>query len=282
MSGFTKLVPEIIRSSIWDEPPEIRCVWITMLAVKDADGYVRGTPSSLQRMSNVGMEHVHKALQIFEADDLASHTPDHDGKRIESVPGGWVILNHDLYKARDMNAEHAEYMRNWRKKKDVTKRDSHVKHASVSVSDSVSVSGVEGESEGEGVGCGIVVPLTPRDGDYEPPQKLVDEWATCYPGVDVPQTLREIRAWNLANPTRRKTRRGILKHINGWLNKEQCNSRAPGERCKGRSPSMYELKTKLDLKQTRFAQLGENDRDNETRRKLRVEIRELKRQIEEL
>ena len=38
MSGFTKLVPEIVMSSIWNESPEVRCVWITMLAIKDENG----------------------------------------------------------------------------------------------------------------------------------------------------------------------------------------------------------------------------------------------------
>ena len=35
------------------------------------------------------------------------------------------------------------------------------------------------------------------------------------------QALRNIRAWSLANPTRRKTHSGILRHINAWLTKAQ-------------------------------------------------------------
>lgn len=52
-------------------------------------------------------------------------------------------------------------------------------------------------------------------------QSHVEELERLYPGVDVPQTLKEIRGWNLANPTRRKTASGIAKHINGWCAKEQ-------------------------------------------------------------
>lgn len=37
MSGFTKLVPEIVMSSIWNESPEVRCVWIAMLATNALD-----------------------------------------------------------------------------------------------------------------------------------------------------------------------------------------------------------------------------------------------------
>lgn len=66
----------------------------------------------------------------------------------------------------------------------------------------------------------IMVPL--NDGsDFAVTEPMVIEFERLYPAVDVPQTMREIRGWNLARPTQRKTRGGILKHINGWLAREQ-------------------------------------------------------------
>lgn len=50
---------------------------------------------------------------------------------------------------------------------------------------------------------------------------MVTEWADTYPSVDVPQTLKEIRAWCIANPTRLKTPGGCHKFINSWLAREQ-------------------------------------------------------------
>lgn len=47
------------------------------------------------------------------------------------------------------------------------------------------------------------------------------EWEALYPAVDVPQELRNMRAWLQANPKRRKTGRGILRFVNGWLAREQ-------------------------------------------------------------
>ena len=47
------------------------------------------------------------------------------------------------------------------------------------------------------------------------------ELAKLYPKVDVAQTLNEIRGWNIAKPSRRKTRRGVLSHINAWMAREQ-------------------------------------------------------------
>lgn len=52
-------------------------------------------------------------------------------------------------------------------------------------------------------------------------RNFATELERAYPAVDVPQTLREIRAWNLANPRNRKTKNGIQRHINQWCNREQ-------------------------------------------------------------
>ena len=52
-------------------------------------------------------------------------------------------------------------------------------------------------------------------------QAEVDEWKKLYPAVDVLQELRKMTAWCEANPTRRKTKRGIKAFIVNWLNKEQ-------------------------------------------------------------
>jgi hypothetical protein len=101
MSGFTKLVPEIVQSSLWNEPAEIRCVWIAMIATKDASGYVRGDARTIARVANVPIESAKAALALFQEPDPSSHTPDNEGRRIIAAPGGWIILNHEIYRARD-------------------------------------------------------------------------------------------------------------------------------------------------------------------------------------
>jgi hypothetical protein len=47
------------------------------------------------------------------------------------------------------------------------------------------------------------------------------ELEAAYPAVDGPATLREIRAWCVANPTKRKTARGATRFINRWFEKVQ-------------------------------------------------------------
>jgi len=84
MSGFTKLVPEIVHSSVWNESPEIRCVWIAMLAVKDENGYVRGDAKTLARIANVSLKHTEAALRKFQDPDDSSHTPDNEARKRSS------------------------------------------------------------------------------------------------------------------------------------------------------------------------------------------------------
>jgi hypothetical protein len=153
MSGFTKLVPEIIQSSIWNESSDVRVVWITLLAAKDETGYVRGDAKTIARMANVPLEAAVEALRKFQEPDESSHTPDNEGRRIGAAPGGWVILNHELYRLRDHRVEHAEYVRAWRiarKSGNVKKCESQVTHPSASASASSSASeekGVKGEGK---------------------------------------------------------------------------------------------------------------------------------------
>ncbi|MBW1678374.1 MAG: hypothetical protein JRJ79_17725 [Deltaproteobacteria bacterium] len=77
----------------------------------------------------------------------------------------------------------------------------------------------------------IKIPLVHKNGDGKPKeypitQAMVDEWRDLFPGIDVMDELRKARAWSLANPTRRKTERGILRHLTTWLTKAQDRARA--------------------------------------------------------
>lgn len=56
-------------------------------------------------------------------------------------------------------------------------------------------------------------------------QAQVDEWSGLYPAVDIMQELRKMAGWLDANPSKRKTKRGILRFVNGWLAREQDKGR---------------------------------------------------------
>jgi hypothetical protein len=58
-------------------------------------------------------------------------------------------------------------------------------------------------------------------GEFGLSAEQLAEFEKLYPAVDVRQTLNEIRGWNLAHPSRQKTPRGVLGHVNSWMAKEQ-------------------------------------------------------------
>lgn len=83
-------------------------------------------------------------------------------------------------------------------------------------------SSAEALSPGEQVNGNAVAYIPLNDGtEFAVTQPMADELAKLYPLVDVPQTLNEIRGWNLTHQARRKTRKGVLGHINTWMAKEQ-------------------------------------------------------------
>ena len=160
MSGFTKLVPEIVMSSIWNESPEVRCVWITMLAIKDENGIVLGTEETLARIANVTLQHVTDAIERFSSPDKNSRTPDNEGRRIAKCDGGWIVLNHGKYRENDavLREKTRERVRRFRERRAMEKGSQTgnvtvtLPSASASASASVSASEIKDRVQGKGKG----------------------------------------------------------------------------------------------------------------------------------
>ena len=66
----------------------------------------------------------------------------------------------------------------------------------------------------------VLIPLNDNT-EYPIGQSLIDEWSQTFPAVNVLQELREMRVWCLANPHKRKTRRGVDSFAVRWFGKEQ-------------------------------------------------------------
>lgn len=73
----------------------------------------------------------------------------------------------------------------------------------------------------------VVIRLPLVDGtEYPFLERQVDELTALYPAVDVPQQLRNMRGWLMANPKNRKTKSGIMRFVTAWLSREQNSARA--------------------------------------------------------
>lgn len=55
---------------------------------------------------------------------------------------------------------------------------------------------------------------------------MISTWEETFPAIDVRACLKRIKLWNEDNPTKRKTKTGIKRHISAWLEKEQNKGRA--------------------------------------------------------
>jgi len=110
MDTFAPLFQRIVDSSLWDEPDYVVKVFLTMLAKKDADHVVRGSAYNISKWSRKTEEEVIKALKVLSSPDKKRLEPQpHDGRRIQKVDDGWLVLNGAYY--RKMAQEVAEKAR---------------------------------------------------------------------------------------------------------------------------------------------------------------------------
>jgi hypothetical protein len=130
MTGYTKLFPSIVHSTVWRAPNATRLVWITMLALADRDGQVEASLPGLADAARVSLDECTEALQYLQQPDPWSRTKDFQGRRIVPTDGGWLLLNHEKYRrkldAEDRKTRAAERQKRHRdRRRDVTERDSN-------------------------------------------------------------------------------------------------------------------------------------------------------------
>jgi len=98
---WTPLWSKIVDSSVWSEDDVVRIVFITMLAKKDSDHIVRGSAYQIGRWANKGEADVLKALKVLASPDKKRLEPQpHNGRRIEKVEDGWLMLNGEEYRLK--------------------------------------------------------------------------------------------------------------------------------------------------------------------------------------
>jgi hypothetical protein len=114
-TGWTPLFESIINSSVWRESKETRLVWITILAKKDRNGFVRSALWALARDAGVSEVECAKAVKVLESPDKDSACRDNAGRRIQPVDGGWLVLNHDLWRDRINRANRLVAQAAWQK-----------------------------------------------------------------------------------------------------------------------------------------------------------------------
>ncbi len=130
---YNKLFARILDSSIWLEPPTTRIVWITLLAAMDQDGFAHfAALDNLAARARVTIDEAVRAVECFLAPDLNSSNPANEGRRIERVPGGYLILN-----ATEARATYNRLIQREQTRARVAKHRAKTTHVTKSVTESL-------------------------------------------------------------------------------------------------------------------------------------------------
>jgi hypothetical protein len=118
--SFALLFSSLLDSSVWiGQPHHVVRVWIAMILLKDEQGIVSQTVRGLARRACVTEVEALEALKVLQEPDADSRNPENEGRRIEAVRGGWLLLNHKPYRSRQaLELERARKRDDARKRRD--------------------------------------------------------------------------------------------------------------------------------------------------------------------
>ena len=125
MSYYFPVFADIIDSSIWEEPDFVIKVFLSMLAKKKRGGYVWGSVFNVSRWAKKSEAETMEALRILSSPDTKRLEPQpFEGRRIQKVDGGWLIINAEYYQRKMKEANdrvsNAERQSRHRQKKNAT------------------------------------------------------------------------------------------------------------------------------------------------------------------
>jgi hypothetical protein len=89
----------------------VRVVWVTLLALKNRHHIVEASVPGIAALARVTLEEASDAVRVLESPDAHSRSKDHEGRRIQSVDGGWLVLNGEKYQRKLSAEERRVYLR---------------------------------------------------------------------------------------------------------------------------------------------------------------------------
>lgn len=112
MNTWTPVWSKLPDSSVWAESKDVKILFITMLALKDRDHVVRYNAFELARKANLSEAEVLAAIEVLKSPDTRRLEPqDFEGRRIEKVEDGWLLLNGEKYRRKMQEIYRKEYKR---------------------------------------------------------------------------------------------------------------------------------------------------------------------------
>lgn len=101
--AYSKLHSSLVNSSLWCAPDPIRLLFVTFLAICDADGCVYGSRGGIARQANIKYPQKPDPFDVLmqpdpDSSDLKRH-PENHGRRIIEIEGGFQLINYAFYRA---------------------------------------------------------------------------------------------------------------------------------------------------------------------------------------
>lgn len=114
MNYWVPVFSKIVDSSLWREDDAVVKVFLTMLAKKDMDHIVRANAFMIGEWAKKTEAETIKALAVLSKPDTKRlEKQPFDGRRIEKVSEGWLVLNGQFYKDMMQKAKRREYKADW-------------------------------------------------------------------------------------------------------------------------------------------------------------------------
>lgn len=200
-------------------------IWMHILLLANwTDGYFKGNPikrgelvtsiNNLMLVTGIKSDNtIRKWLKVFESEDMISlkstnkytHINIVNYDKFQDVGETLAELNaqqsayQSAYQGAQRSADNIRIIRNIRSKEDInTTCPEQTSFASEQVID--------------------LPPLLLKDGSrFHISQNHLNEFIDAYPSVDVRDQIMKMSQWLKTNPTKRKTKNGIMRFINSWI-----------------------------------------------------------------
>ena len=200
-------------------------IWMHILLLANwTDGYFKGNPikrgelvtsiNNLMLVTGIKSDNtIRKWLKVFESEDMISlkstnkytHINIVNYDKFQDVGETLAELNaqqtadQTAYQSAQRSADNIRIIRNIRSKEDIN------------------TTCPEQTSFASGQETGLP-PLILKDGSrFHISDNHLNEFVDAYPGVDVRDQIMKMSQWLKTNPTKRKTKNGIMRFINSWI-----------------------------------------------------------------
>ena len=224
MQGWVKVHRSMMDNQIIMKSPDHLAVWMFLLlhaTHKEQPATFKGKEITLKpgqlitgrkmiaEKINISESKVHRVLALFEAERLIEQQTSNKNRLIY-LPA-WD---------KQQSAEQQEQQVNSKLNNKTGKSERQSEHKQECI--------IENEIKNEIIICpeqapdrsGILLPLVDKS-FYDVPLSLIEQWKMAYPSVNIEQELQKMIAWLNANPTRKRTRKGIERFVVSWLNRAQ-------------------------------------------------------------